>query len=72
MAVGTRGVVIAWGSNGQGQLGLAKFKDSGDADMMSLSYAIKKWVKDTMKSGASKEPMKGVVMSVICGVIEVM
>ena len=57
MVAGARGVVIAWGQNQHGQLGLAKYDNQGDGDMMSITYALKKWVKEKIKAGEGRQPV---------------
>jgi len=57
MSVGARGVVIGWGSNTHGQLGLAQYKSDAHGNAGSIAFAMKKWVKDKIQSSASRTPM---------------
>jgi len=57
MSVGARGVVIGWGSNTHGQLGLAQYKTDAHGNAGSIAFAMKKWVKDKIQSSASRTPM---------------
>ena len=56
MVSGARGVLIAWGQNTHGQLGLAKMQERG-GDTSSLTYALTKWVKERMKTAQGRLPM---------------
>ena len=56
MSVGIRGVVLAWGSNDQYQLGLAQYEES-QQDNGSIAFAMKKWIAERT-AGNKRKPIR--------------